>query len=109
MTSGYIRKRRAKLFIQQGGLCFWCKVQMVEYPPKRKRKAMPLDMCTIDHLRDRFDPNRRECNPRGEQRLVAACWECNNRRGAERAASVSKRTLWRRSGRYPQQDGGAQA
>lgn len=40
---------------------------------------------TIDHLRDRFDPTRRQPNRTREERTVLACLECNNRRGAERA------------------------
>jgi hypothetical protein len=95
------RRRRAALFQQQGGLCFWCQCEMQLLPPVPRRKRMPKDLCTIDHLRDRYHPERRQrCKP-GEQRLVAACWECNNRRGQERTAQMSKRTLNRRSQRHP--------
>jgi hypothetical protein len=100
-SAARMRRRRATLFKQQDGKCYWCECPMlfVAYIPKRQR--MPKDLCTIDHLRDRFDPARRErCKP-GEQRLVAACWECNNRRGRERQAQISKKTLNRRSRNHP--------
>lgn len=100
--SSKLRRRRHVLFEQQKGFCYWCNQPMRELPPDPKRRPMPKDMCTIDHLRDRFDPARQQRCKHGEQRLVAACWECNNRRGIERQAAISKKTLRRRAGRHPQ-------
>jgi hypothetical protein len=98
-----MRRRRAQLFGQQDGLCFWCEepMELLVVPVKGRQ---PPKSCTIDHLRDRFDPARRQkCRP-GEQRLVAACWECNNRRGSNRQASISLKTLQRRAGSYPRRE-----
>lgn len=90
-------KRRAVLFQEQGGLCHWCKQPMQLLTMPEQPKSMPLDLCTIDHLRDRFDPARREV-ARGERRLVAACWDCNHKRGVEREAErlgIGRNLVWR--------------
>lgn len=98
MTGQDKKKRRAKLFREQSGLCHWCRQPMRMLHVEGGDQ--PPDLCTLDHLRDRFDPARRQ-PANGEKRLVAACFKCNNDRGAKRQAEISKRTLRRRSGRYP--------
>lgn len=77
-----LRRRRWRLFGEQQGKCYWCKCEMVlmwNCDPKIK----PGNLATIDHLRDRFDATRTE-PANGDQRLVAACSDCNFRRGTER-------------------------
>lgn len=74
------RAHRLDLYVQQGGKCYWCNCQMV-----LPRGGLPEDtanLCTVDHLRDRFDPKRSE-PAYGEKRHVAACWTCNQRRCSE--------------------------
>jgi hypothetical protein len=74
-------RHRAHLFLAQGGLCFWCRCRMV-----LPRRCLPLslkNLCTIDHLYDRRDPNRREMPLYGIRRHVAACFECNQRRSSQ--------------------------
>lgn len=85
MSNPQKTKRRAALFVQQSGLCHWCGCAMsfpAVYPKLDKGQKLPVDLCTLDHLRDRFDPLRRK-QGRGEQRYVAACWQCNNDRGRD--------------------------
>lgn len=96
-TSARIRRRRIQLFEEQEGLCWWCKVPMLLLPPMDKRKNMPKETCTLDHLFDRYHPERRRRPRPGERRYVAACLECNHRRGGESTAKISKRTLRRRA------------
>lgn len=80
--SAYIRERREKLFDEQGGLCHWCKCQMVIDPESYARGGqLPRNTCTLDHLVHRMDP-RRMYPAGGEKRYVAACLGCNEARGA---------------------------
>src|SRR5271154_1934416 len=77
------KKRRKSLFEKQNGLCHYCKCKMLlifAVPPGRKK---PDNLCTIEHLRDRFDPTRQEPNYNREQRWVAACNKCNNERNRQ--------------------------
>lgn len=79
----YKQRRRAELFGEQNGVCHWCECSMVllaRYPVDGR---LPANACTIDHLRDRDNPRRRE-QPQGEPRLVAACFECNQERDKAR-------------------------
>ena len=81
-------RRRAKLWAQQKGLCYWCHCQTtLTKGPSRKGEKIPPDLATIDHLRSRLHPNRQEpaC---GQQRLVMACSACNNKRGAAELISL---------------------
>lgn len=94
----WFKARRAQLFKAQNGLCHWCSCQMVLVEGAAKRRKHEPNQCTVDHLRDRWDPTRSE-PARGEQRYVAACRECNNRRGREREAAQPVGELRRRCGR----------
>lgn len=73
------RERRTTLFARQGGRCFWCdkRMELIEKPAP---DLIQHDLCTLDHLLSRRDP-RRQQHPGGEQRLVAACQQCNWQRG----------------------------
>lgn len=53
-------------------------------------------MATLDHLDDRFSPQRGTFENKGEERTVLACAECNERRGAERVASMPKELIWQK-------------
>lgn len=98
-----LRRRRRALFHEQHGLCWWCKQPMVLEPPIERHRPMPLRMCTVDHLRDRFDPSRRR-KAIGDRRLVASCWQCNNDRGNQRQAEQPIEMLRERSQRHPSCD-----
>lgn len=65
--------RRAVLFAEQGGLCFYCGVPMKAPPFTRPRS--PRD-ATLEHLIPLSEGGRR-----GFPNEVAACNDCNGRRG----------------------------
>lgn len=97
------RKQRERLFREQGGLCYWCKVPMSQPsrgPDRHKRKNFADNEATLDHLDSRLSPTRRQrCD--GELRHVVACRRCNEQRGKEEQAALPREELWRRSGSYP--------
>lgn len=77
--------RRAELFGEQNGLCFWCEEPMQLLSPYPTGGSLPARACTIDHLRDRDNPRRTEQGAtRAEPRWVAACFECNQVRDGSR-------------------------
>ncbi|MGH2711373.1 MAG: hypothetical protein ACRDH9_09250 [Actinomycetota bacterium] len=88
------RKRRWR----QDPRCAYCRVVTV-LRWADPRKPAPLNLATVDHLRDRYDPTRHE-PANGEVRRVLACWKCNHDRERARTAALSKKELWRRSGHY---------
>lgn len=91
-------RRRARLFEQQGGLCHWCACKMLlRNGIFQNGERQPLNLATIDHLRDRFHPGRTE-PANGDQRWVAACWDCNNKRGRASVMAQPIEEIWRRSG-----------
>jgi 5-methylcytosine-specific restriction endonuclease McrA len=65
--------RRALLFKEQGGLCFYCATPM--RPPPFTRPRRPDD-ATLEHLIPFCEGGRR-----GFPNEVAACNRCNNMRG----------------------------
>lgn len=82
MSTPYRARRRAELFQQQNGSCYWCHepMQLLEsYPPNGKLEA---DVCTLDHLFHRGHPDRTKLT-HDISRYVAACWQCNQDRGLE--------------------------
>lgn len=89
------KAQRRRKFRLQGGRCFWCKRPMILEPPHVNGQKMDPRTCTLDHLRDRYDPDRGK--PTREMCLVAACLECNNRRGAMSQAQVPIEELRRRA------------
>jgi 5-methylcytosine-specific restriction endonuclease McrA len=64
--------RRSSLFHEQDGLCFYCTepMQLIRHRPRRSREV------TLEHLIPFAEGGRR-----GFPNEVAACNECNNRRG----------------------------
>jgi hypothetical protein len=79
-TNERLKRQRARLFHEQGGLCYWCDKPM-HLPEKYPPTGMPAaNWCTLDHLRDRLNHSRRDPAQPGERRHVAACSECNHER-----------------------------
>lgn len=72
-TKQFDALRRAALFAEQDGLCFYCRVPMK--PPPFTRPRSPRD-ATLDHLIPFSEGGRR-----GFPNEVAACNGCNGRRG----------------------------
>lgn len=100
--SDKVKRRRNQLFRLQKGKCHWCSCTMIHWddvPDDVKQRRMPLNMATLDHLYDRFHPERRKPNRNSEQRWVIACWECNNKRSRASQAAQSLENLWKKSGK----------
>lgn len=98
-----LHRQRMVLFMRQKGKCHYCSGDMIlmwRVPPGRH----PDNLCTLEHLRDRFDPYRQVQAVRGtgDYRRVAACFKCNGAVSNERQRNLPIEELWRRSGRYPQ-------
>lgn len=96
-SSHKTKLRRKRLFEKQNGKCHYCKCNMLhmfKVPPGMKR---PDNICTIEHLRDRFDPTRQEPNHHHEQRWVAACNKCNHEQNKKREREQGIEELRRRA------------
>ncbi|WP_409562204.1 HNH endonuclease [Hyphomicrobium sp. B1] len=65
--------RRAKLFLEQDGRCFYCTVPMLPPPFTRPRRRREV---TLEHLIPHCEGGRR-----GFFNEVAACNACNGERG----------------------------
>ena len=94
----YKPRRRRSLYKRQKGKCYWCPKIMV-LPPDHVQATPQHDTATIDHLYDRFHPERRKPNLNNERRWVLACSECNQRRCEERQREVGREELTRRQQR----------
>ena len=93
------RRKKEKLFRRQGGLCCYCKIEMLlSFDRPRRGVTVPLNLATFEHLDDRF------CDERGtrggEIRIVLACGKCNNEIGKKRQAEQPLDELQRRSKRH---------
>ena len=75
-------------FKEQSCLCYYCQNPML-LVISFKGSKQPPNLCTIEHLNDRYDlmARRKPVPSGGERRLVASCYECNMRRSAERTAA----------------------
>lgn len=80
---------RARLFKEQDGKCFWCKEHMLL--SREHFTSPPPRLCTCDHLYDKWSGARAPGHPGP---VVAACYECNQRRNQERLASLPIERLW---------------
>lgn len=100
MSKNNPRKRR-KMW-EKNPRCFWCgRITKWYDRPNPSIYQSHKDEATLDHLRPRHDPTRRErCKP-GEVRIVLACWECNNLRDKPereaRGAHITTRPLSEKS------------
>lgn len=72
-TKQYDQTRRATLYLEQYGRCFYCAEAMREPPFSRPRSALDV---TLEHLIPRSEGGRR-----GFPNEVAACNGCNGQRG----------------------------
>lgn len=88
------RRKRLRLYHQQGGLCFWCHKPMQLLTPaecQARERNLPRNLCTLDHLEPRWHPDRGK-HP-GALRVVAACLECNNKRDRELVRQIPREIL----------------
>jgi hypothetical protein len=78
--------------------CYYCKVVTVfEYPKGTQR---PDNYATIDHLRPRHHPLRRE-PANGDIRHVLACFRCNNDRDKRELSEKPKEWFYENGGSKP--------
>ena len=96
------KRKREKLFKEQGGRCHWCDepMQLGPYPSKAEG-PLPDDLATFEHLDDRLSSERGAYNRDNVIRVVLACSACNHKRGKESYATLTLQDLWKRSGRAP--------
>jgi hypothetical protein len=95
------REQLERLFAEQHGRCHWCNAVMVLLPKGYNQKENPRNRATVDHLDDRWSPRRGTFN---ERRHVAACWQCNNKRGAESLRQqmiADPQSVWKKSRARP--------
>lgn len=88
-SKGYPARRRRRLWEEQDGLCYYCKcpTKLPEVIEGAERGIRVPDMATLDHVYPRGTAMR----ARGSRdRIVLACWECNNRRGREHSRRVDE-------------------
>lgn len=86
------RHRREKLW-RQDPRCCYCGTVTVLPPYGGKMKKMMPNYATIDHLRSRLNPARREPSRRFEIRTVLCCWKCNGERAAAEEAALGREKL----------------
>jgi len=89
MKSREQRRRRLIKLHRLDCRCFWCKRPTVLVISDRSTVNFPR-RATIDHLDHKLSGRRRP-GPR-EPRTVLACFECNQRRGAEDLATLRSQT-----------------
>jgi hypothetical protein len=91
--------RRKKAYHRQDGKCIWCGEEMlfIEHIPPRIMKNAPDNLCTLEHLDDRYNPNR-GTYPVGEIRVGASCKKCNHDYNCAREKEVGIEEIRRRSG-----------
>lgn len=65
-----------RLFLEQEGLCFYCRQSMQLPDDSNLYPPLPPDRVTIEHLFAATD------DPRTRKYIVAACHACNQERGS---------------------------
>ena len=98
MSTAKHKRQTLALYWRQNGRCHWCECDMLPPGPDgaTKKKRVNPRLCTLDHLDDRFSSERGK--HAGEFRRVAACWQCNQDRGAESQIRIGNKELSRRCG-----------
>jgi hypothetical protein len=70
-------QRYMRLFLEQEGLCFYCRQPMQLPDPDNMRSPLPPDRVTVEHLFAATDDRR------ARKYVVAACHACNQERGSD--------------------------
>lgn len=98
------RKRRFKRkMFEANPYCPICNVLMVL--PAEHMHKQPMNLCTLDHVFSRLEPERQELGPlqqTGIRKWQIMCFKCNLEKEKKESAKLSKEELWQRSGRSPQ-------
>lgn len=90
-------RQKRRLYMEQKGLCHYCRKFMRIMKWLTDYGHQPDDLATIEHLDDRFSPDRGK--RAGERRHVLACRKCNWEKARESVASQPIEELRRRSRR----------
>lgn len=101
LTSQQRKRRQVEgLFKRQNGLCYWCNGAMVLFDERimRRNRPLPDNLATVDHLDDKFSPERGKHG--GEIRRVLACMRCNGLRGSMAQRSQPIEELRERAQRH---------
>jgi hypothetical protein len=56
----------------------------------------PDNLATYEHLDSKLSPERGK-HP-GKQRVVLACWSCNNQRSIDEQREIARNERWQKSG-----------
>ncbi len=97
-----VSRQRVLRWIQQGGKCYYCRCDTILLEPVARRKEpLPGNAATLEHLRSRWHPDRREKPKPGEIRHVMACNRCNAERARDEQAARPLELLHRDGGRDP--------
>ena len=99
MMRGRLWQKKERRFHEQHGLCYYCKEPMLLQKMPAKAKLIPRDLCTLEHLDDRYSPDRGKHE--GKIRVVAACRKCNSEQNRIRQETLDKALLWQKSGSPP--------
>jgi hypothetical protein len=83
-----LRKQRTRLWLINP-YCYWCGVKTI-LPSKYWKGPTAPNVATIDHLRPRHHPLRREPAKNQEVRRVLSCFKCNNDRDREELAKLPR-------------------
>lgn len=98
------KRRRDRLF-ELNPYCHWCGCLLIRPETIKKKETEPKNMATIDHLRDRLNPDRTKPNLDHKKRLVLSCKECNEEKGRDSEKTLPIENLWARSKRFPIKSG----
>lgn len=98
-----LAKKRYSLWLQNPRCCY-CGVVTIFKPSHIK--AIIFDgerdrLATIDHIRPRHHPERREPPKPGQVLLVLSCWRCNNERDKRELATKPKEWFEQQGGTKP--------
>lgn len=93
-----LTKQRRNLWLRDPH-CYYCGVETI-FDFDRKG-PVPPNFATIDHLRPRHHPLRREPAKNGEVRHVLACFKCNNERDTRELAVKPKEWFYENGGSKP--------
>lgn len=104
-----IKNQRKKLY-EENPYCPFCEVKMIlpedvgfeeirhtDGTITHNLKYVPDNLCTIEHLYTKFDPNRTTKNTSNEKRRIICCRKCNMARGRQAELQVGIEELRRRS------------
>ena len=98
-----MKKTRTQIRWEQDAHCYWCGIETVywhvdRWPKKKHGEGIPYNFATIDHLYDKWQPEKRKASMKSKTPVtVLACNRCNKKRNNERTAGLPKWVLQTRN------------